>query len=254
MEFIDTHTHLFSDEYNNEKEEIVLRALGAGVSRCYLPNIDKESFTAMEALEKKFPEHIYGMAGLHPSSVNENYKEELDFIDLQLSKRTFAGIGETGLDFYWNTTFRDRQIESLHRHIEWALQYHLPIILHTREATDTTIEVIEPYVSKGLTGIFHCFSGDHSQAEKIISMGFYLGIGGVLTFKNSGLDKVIANIPIEHIVLETDSPYLAPVPFRGKRNESSYLPYIAQKLADVQQIPLVEVGAITTANARIIFK
>lgn len=254
MEFIDTHTHLFSEEYNNDKEEIVLRAIRAGVSRCYLPNIDTGSFADMESLENQFPKHLFSMAGLHPCSVNEKYREKLEFIEKQLARRPFAGIGETGLDFYWDTTFRDRQIESLQRHIGWALQYHLPIILHTREATDATIEVIEPHVPRGLTGIFHCFSGDMLQAEKIISLGFYLGIGGVLTFKNSGLDKVIENISLDHIVLETDSPYLAPVPFRGKRNESSYLPHIARRLADVQQTSLEEVAAITTANARKIFK
>lgn len=254
MEWIDTHTHLYTEEFNKDRAEVMQRAIDKGLTRFYLPAIDSNYTDAMESLEEAWPGKVFLLAGLHPCSVKEDFKQDLDKIERQLQERSFAGIGETGLDFYWDTTFKNEQIESLHKHISWALQYQKPLILHTRNSIDEAIEIVQTYKNQGLTGIFHCFSGSVEQAHKIIDTGFYLGIGGVLTFKNSGLDKVVRELDLSHLVLETDSPYLAPTPHRGKRNESSYLPLIAQKLADVKQISLEQVAGITTENAKHIFE
>src|SRR5690606_23107462 len=220
MTLIDTHTHLYVEEFRTDINEVMQRAFDEGVEKFYLPAIDGSETDALLSLEKNFPGKVFAMAGLHPCSVKENYKEELDTIEKQLSQRTFAAIGETGLDFYWDKTFRVQQYESLHRHAGWALQYNRPLVLHTRNAMQETIDVIKEYSGKGLRGIFHCFSGDLQNAKDIIDLGFLLGIGGVLTYKNSGLAEVIKEIDLKHLVLETDAPYLTPVPFRGKRNES----------------------------------
>jgi TatD DNase family protein len=253
MNLIDTHTHLYVNEFKKDIEEVIQRAKSAGVIKCYLPAIDQTEIDALLNLEKKYPEMIFAMAGLHPCSVKENYKEELAIISQQLAQREFSGIGETGLDFYWDRTFEKEQYESLHIHVEWAIQYNRPLILHTRNATQETIDVIKAYKGKNLKGIFHCFGGSLQNAKDIIDMGFYLGIGGVLTFKNSGLAEVLAEIDLQHIVLETDSPYLAPMPFRGKRNESSYLKFIVEKLAEVKGISRESVAHQTTENAKRIF-
>lgn len=253
MELIDTHTHLFVNDFINDIDSVVKRAKEAGVVKCYLPAIDRSEMENLLALEKTDPIFFHAMAGLHPCSVNENYKEEIAYLEELLTTRDFAGIGETGLDFYWDKTYAQQQIESLEIHAEWAIQYNRPIILHTRNSTTETIEVMKKYVDRGIRGIFHCFSGNLEQAKEIIEMGFYLGIGGVVTFKNSGLQEIVKEIDLEHIVLETDSPYLAPAPFRGKRNESSYLSIIAQKISEVKEIPLSEVAAQTTKNAQDIF-
>ena len=254
MTLIDTHTHLYVEEFKDDIDLVVQRALTDGVEKFYLPAIDTLENDALLALEKKFSERMFAMAGLHPCSVKENFGEELEKINHQLSQREFAGIGETGLDFYWDTSFIKQQYESLETHAEWALQYKKPLILHTRNATQETIDAVKKYKRQGLYGIFHCFSGTLQNAKDIIELGFYLGIGGVLTFKNSGLAEVIKDVDLKHIVLETDAPYLAPVPFRGKRNESSYLKYIVQKLADVKQLPMEEVARQTTENAEFIFQ
>ena len=193
------------------------------------------------------------MMGLHPCSVKENYKEELGMVFTWLQKRKFAAVGEIGLDFYWDKTFTEQQYQSFHQQVEWALQFGLPVVLHTRDAIQQAIDVIKEYAGKGLRGIFHCFSGTLQNAFDVIDTGFYLGIGGVITYKNSGLAEVIKEIDLEHIVLETDSPYLTPVPFRGKRNESSYLKYVVQKIAEVKNISVEEVAEITTQNAQNIF-
>lgn len=253
MKLIDTHTHLYSEEFKNDRDQIILHALEKGVSRFYLPAIDSTYFSAMLEVKKAFSNEIFLMAGLHPCSVKENYKEELKKAEQFLNENEIAGIGETGLDFYWDTTFKTQQIESLHQHIEWALKYHKPLILHTRNSIPEAIEIVAEYKNTPLTGIFHCFSGTAEEAQKIIGLNFFLGIGGVVTFKNSGLDKIVEQIDMRHLVLETDSPYLAPAPYRGKRNESSYLPLIAQKVAQVKNISLEKVAEITTANALKIF-
>lgn len=254
MKLIDTHTHLYVKEFSEDIDLVIERAQKEGVEKFYLPAIDSSENEALIELESRYPQHIFAMAGLHPCSVKENYQEELKQIEDQLSKRKFAGIGETGLDFYWDTTFKNEQYKSLRTQIKWAIQYKIPLILHTRNATKETIDVIKEYESTDLSGIFHCFGGTLENARDIISMNFSLGIGGVLTFKNSGLAEIIKEINLEHLVLETDAPYLSPAPFRGKRNESSYLKYIVQKLAEVKMMPVEEVAKITSDNAEHIFR
>ena len=253
MTFIDTHTHLYLEDFNTDISDVMERAFDAGVESFYLPAIDSTESEALLSLEKKYPGKIHAMAGLHPCSVKENYREELELVEKQLDQRKFAALGETGLDFYWDTSFTKQQYESLHRHAEWALQYNRPIVLHTRNATQQTIDVMKPYAARGLRGIFHCFGGSAAEAKEIVGLGFALGIGGVITFKNAGLQQALADIGLEHLVLETDAPYLSPVPYRGKRNESSYLPYIAQKLAEIKKIDVEQVASITTNNAKRIF-
>ena len=253
MKLIDTHTHLYVQEFSEDIDLVIERARKEGVEKFYLPAIDSSENEALISLESRYPAQIFAMAGLHPCSVKENYQDELKQIEDQLAKRKFAGIGETGLDFYWDTTFKKEQYKSLHAQIEWAIQYKIPLILHTRNATKETIDVIKEYASTDLSGIFHCFGGTLENARDIVSMNFSLGIGGVLTFKNSGLAEIIKEIDLDHLVLETDSPYLSPMPFRGKRNESSYLKYIVQKLAEVKMMPVEEVAKITSENAEHIF-
>ena len=253
MTIIDTHCHLYSEELLNDIEQLMERAATAGVQKFYLPAIDSETTDAMLSLEQRFPGKCFAMMGLHPCSVKENYKDELEKIKTWLDKRKFAAVGEIGLDFYWDKTFTKEQFAAFHLQIDWALQYNLPIVIHTREAMDETIAVVKEYAGKGLKGIFHCFGGSYENAMEIINAGFYLGIGGVLTYKKSGLDAVLSKISLDHMVLETDAPYLTPVPFRGKRNESSYLKYIIEKLAEVKGTTVEDVAAITSANAEKIF-
>ena len=254
MKLIDTHTHLYVEEFKADINTVVERAIAEGVEKFYLPAIDHSENASLLELEKKFPGKMYAMAGLHPCSVKENFKEEIAQIQEQLLQREFEAIGETGLDFYWDTTFKEQQYESLHIHAQWAIKYKRPLVLHTRNATQETIDVVNDYKGEGLFGIFHCFSGTLQNAKDIINKGFLLGIGGVLTFKNSGLAEVVKDLDLDYIVLETDSPYLAPVPFRGKRNESSYLKYIVQKIAEVKNVSIEEVASKTTNNAEKIFK
>ncbi|MDQ2864145.1 MAG: TatD family hydrolase [Bacteroidota bacterium] len=253
MKMIDTHTHLYVEEFNADIDDVIKRAEDEGVDKFFLPAIDSKETTAMFEIEKKFPGKCMAMAGLHPCSVKENYKDELHKVANLLAQRNFAAIGETGLDFYWDKTFTKEQYESLNTQAEWALQYNLPLVLHTRNAMQETIDVIKSYEGRGLTGIYHCFGGTLQNAKDITDQNFLLGIGGVVTYKNSGLAEVLKDIDIEYIVLETDAPYLSPVPFRGKRNESSYLKYIAQKIADIKNISIEEVAEQTTKNAEKIF-
>ncbi|MEO6288998.1 MAG: TatD family hydrolase [Ginsengibacter sp.] len=253
MKLIDTHTHLYLQDFLNDIEEVIKRAEEEGVHKFFLPAIDSSEIDAMFALEKRFSGKCFPMAGLHPCSVKENYKEQLDQVEELLNKRKFVAIGESGLDFYWDKTFTKEQYESLHKQAGWALQYNIPLVLHTRDAMEETIEVIKTYSGKGLRGIFHCFGGTMQNAKDIIAQNFLIGIGGVVTYKNSGLAEILKNVDLRHVVLETDAPYLTPVPFRGKRNESSYLIYIAQKLAKIKNITVEEVAEITTKNAEDIF-
>ncbi len=253
MKLIDTHTHLYLKEFDSDINEVIQRASEEGVEKFYLPAIDSSENEALLNLEKKFPEKILAMAGLHPCSVKENFREELEKIQQQLAQRDFAAIGETGLDFYWDTSFTIQQYESMRAHADWALQYKRPLVLHTRNAMQQAIDVVKSYKGKNLYGIFHCFSGTLQNAKDIIDAGFLLGIGGVLTYKNSGLAEVVKEIDLKYLVLETDAPYLTPVPFRGKRNESSYLKYIVQKLAEIKELPVEEVAYQTTKNAEAVF-
>ncbi len=250
----DTHAHLYAAEFAEDRDAMMARALEAGVDYFFLPNIDGGSIQGMHALSAAFPGKVFSMMGLHPCYVKEDYLIVLDEMEALLSERGYVGIGETGLDYYWDTTFKEAQQVSLKRHIDWAKQYRLPIILHTREAFADTLRLIQEGYEDRLTGIFHCFSGSLEEAGQVLELdGFYVGIGGVVTFKNSGLDKVVEQLPLERIVLETDSPYLAPAPHRGKRNESAYLKLVAAKVAEIKRMPLEEVERITTANALAVF-
>ena len=253
MILIDTHCHLYDEQLIADIDLVIKRAVAAGVQKFYLPAIDSTTTVAMLSLEEKFPGKCMAMMGLHPCHVKENFKTELEMVAEWLTKRNFAAIGEIGLDYYWDTSFVKEQQEAFRTQIEWSIQYDLPIVIHTRNSMQETINIVKEYSAKGLRGIFHCFGGSYETAKEIIKAGFYLGIGGVLTYKKAGLAEVLQHIDVEHIVLETDSPYLTPVPFRGKRNESSYLSYITAKLAEVKNISQEEVAAITTANAQKIF-
>ena len=253
MKLVDTHTHLYLKEFSADIYHVIERAEKEGVNKFYLPAIDSSETAAMFELEEKFPAKCIAMAGLHPCSVKENYKEELDKVERLLTERKFAAIGESGLDFYWDTTFTKEQYEALRIQATWARQYNMPLVLHTRNAMQETIDIIRPFSEKGLQGIFHCFGGTMQNAKDITDMGFYLGIGGVVTYKNSGLAEIIKDIDLRHIVLETDAPYLTPVPFRGKRNESSYLKYIVEKIAAIKNITAEEVANETSKNAEKIF-
>ena len=250
---IDTHCHLYVEEFNNDIDAVIVRAQQKGVQKFYLPGIDSESIDAMLSLEAKYPGVCIAMMGLHPCYVKEHYKDELNVVHQWLQKRKFAAVGEIGLDFYWDKTFTEQQYEAFDLQMQWALDFRLPIVIHTRNAMQETINRVKPFAQKGLKGIFHCFSGSYESARQIVDMDFLLGIGGVVTYKNAGLPEALEKIAVEHLVLETDAPYLTPVPFRGKRNESSYLEYIIQKLAEVKNVSVAEIEAITTANAEKLF-
>ncbi len=253
MTLIDTHCHLYLPEFDADREAMLQRATSKGISAFYLPGIDSSVIDSMLAMEAAWPEQCFPMMGLHPCSVKENFKEELSIIEDWLGKRSFVAIGEIGLDFYWDKTFIQQQYEAFKQQMELALQYNLPIVIHSRNAMKECIDTVKPYAAKGLKGIFHCFGDSLDLANEIINMGFYIGIGGVITYKKSGVAEVVKDIPLDLIVLETDAPYLAPVPFRGKRNESSYISYVAEKIAEVKEVSVDEVAAVTTANARNIF-
>ena len=254
MKLIDTHCHLYSEEFKDDIEAVIARAKAEGVNKFYLPAIDSSCLEGMLELEKQFPNECIAMVGLHPCYVKENYMDELKIVETQLAQRSFAAVGEIGLDFYWDKTFSEQQYDAFELQMQWALNKDLPIVIHTRNAMQETINIVKPFAAKGLKGIFHCFSGSYESAKQIIEMDFLLGIGGVITYKNAGLPEALVNIPVEYLVLETDAPYLTPVPFRGKRNESSYIKYIAEKLAEVKKITIEELAAITTANAERLFK
>ena len=253
MKLIDTHTHLYVEEFKEDIDEVIERATKEGVEKFYLPAIDSTEIDAMLSLEEKFSGKCIATMGLHPCSVKADYEKELAIVEAWLERRTFAAIGEIGLDFYWDKTFTEQQYAAFNTQMQWALERKLPIVIHTRNAMQETIDTVKPFAEKGLRGIFHCFGGSYENAIEIIEMGFLLGIGGVLTYKKSGLETVIEKISLEHVVLETDAPYLTPVPHRGKRNESAYIKIIAQKLAEIKKVSLEEVAAITTANAEKIF-
>ncbi|MES2330042.1 MAG: TatD family hydrolase [Bacteroidota bacterium] len=253
MTIIDTHCHLYLEEFRDDIEQVIERARKCGVDQFYLPAINSEETANMLFLEAKYPGVCIPMMGLHPCYVKENYKDELAAVEDWLSKRAFVAIGEIGLDFYWDKTFVKEQYESFNHQMQLALDRNLPIVIHTRNAMKETLETVKPFADKGLRGIFHCFSGNAVEAQQVVDMGFYLGIGGVITYKNGGLPEALANIGLEYMVLETDSPYLSPVPFRGKRNESSYLQHIITKLAEVKSTTEEGVAALTTANAQKIF-
>lgn len=249
----DTHAHIYSDEFRQDREDVLIRALEAGVEKIFMPNVDHTSIDGMLEFELKHPANCFSMMGLHPCSVKKDFEKELYLVEQWLGKRKFAAVGEMGTDLHWDKTFWEQQKEAFVIQVKWAKQYRLPLVIHCRESMAETIELLQPHADGILTGIFHCFSGNAEQAKKIIEMGFYLGIGGVVTFKNGGLDTVLPELSLENLVLETDSPYLAPVPHRGKRNEPSYIPLIAEKIMELMKVTNEELQMITTANAARIF-
>ncbi len=249
----DTHTHLYSEQFDEDRNEMMTRAKEAGVSRFFIPAIDSSYTESMFNLESEYPKDVFLMMGLHPTSVKENYKEELAHVKKWIDKRSFYAIGEIGIDLYWDKSFLAQQQEAFRTQIQWAKEKKLPIVIHCRDAFDEIFEVLETEKGDDLFGIFHCFTGTLEQAQKAISCKMKLGIGGVVTFKNGKIDQFLDQINIKHIVLETDSPYLAPTPYRGKRNESSYITQVVEKLASIYQIPLEEIAKITTQNSKDIF-
>lgn len=254
MTITDTHTHLYSTEFDQDRNEMIQRAIDSGVSRFFIPAIDSAYTQSMYDLEKAYPNNIFLMMGLHPTHVKENHLEELQHIEQELAKRNFFAIGEIGIDLYWDKTHLPQQQDAFRKQIRLAKQYKLPIVIHCREAFDEIFEILEEEKSPDLFGIFHCFTGTYEQALKAISYNMKLGIGGVVTFKNGKIDQFLSQINLKHIVLETDSPYLAPVPFRGKRNESSYLINVVNKLAEIYNLSKEEIVQITTENSKEIFR
>lgn len=251
--FVDTHTHLYSKEFDKDRDILIQKAQANGIQKFYLPNIDSESIDDMLNLESRYPNICFSMMGLHPCSVNATINDELSTVKNWLKKRPFVAIGEIGIDLYWDKTFFEEQQMAFETQINWALEYNYPIIIHCREAFDPIYQILKKFKTLP-KGIFHCFSGTLEQAQQILDLGdFKLGIGGVVTFKNSGLDKVIENIDLKHLVLETDAPYLAPIPFRGKRNEPLYLLEIAKKIAQIKGQTINEVSQITCKNAQSVF-
>ncbi|MEM6317191.1 MAG: TatD family hydrolase [Bacteroidota bacterium] len=253
MQLIDTHTHLYVPQFDKDRAATLERAEAAGIAQFYLPAIDSETHDAMLAMEAAYPERCFAMMGLHPCSVKENYEEELAIVEKWLQKRPFCAIGEIGIDLHWDTTFVEQQKDAFRRQIRWAKMLDIPIVIHSRKSTWEVIEILREEKGPKLRGIFHCFGGTVEEANAIIDCGFHLGIGGVLTFKKAGLDKTMERVDLEHVVLETDSPYLAPTPYRGKRNESAYIRVIAEKLAGIKGKSLAEISEVTSANARKLF-
>jgi TatD DNase family protein len=253
MQLTDTHTHIYYHE-GEALEQQMQRCLKNHIDRLFLPNVDVKSINRVMETVEAYPDNCFPMLGLHPCSVKEDFLESLSLIEEEVSKTKIVAIGEIGLDLYWDKTSLEIQKEAFRIQVSWAKKLRLPIVIHCRDAFDELFQLLEELKSDELYGVFHCFTGNVEQAERAISLGFYLGIGGVVTFKNSGLDKVVEQVDLKHIVLETDAPYLAPVPFRGKENESSYLVYIAQKVADLHKISLEELAKITTENSKLIFK
>jgi len=253
MVLIDTHAHIYAEEFVNDRQEMIDRVRVSGVNKVLMPGIDSTTHAEMLKLEDSYPGLCLAMMGLHPCSVKENYLDELAIVESHLEARKFVAIGEIGLDFYWDLSFKEQQFAAFHRQTALARQYGLPIVIHSRNSTDECIELVSSHQDGRLKGVFHCFSGTVSQAKQIIDLGFFLGIGGVLTFKNAGLDRVMEEIDLRAVVLETDSPYLAPVPYRGKRNEPAYTSYVAEKLALVKKLDIAEIASITTANAQELF-
>ena len=254
MIITDTHTHLYSKEFDEDRNEMIQRAVKAGVSRFFIPAIDSTFTQAMYELEKDYPENIFLMMGLHPTHVKDNYLDELQLVEIELAKRKFYAVGEIGVDLYWDKTHLQEQKSAFRKQIQWAKQYKLPIVIHCREAFEEIFEILETEKSIDLFGIFHCFSGTYEQALQAISYNMKLGIGGVVTFKNGKIDRFLGQIDLKHIVLETDSPYLAPVPYRGKRNESSYLVNVISKLAEIYDCSQEDIARITTENSKAIFR
>ncbi|MDK2979390.1 MAG: TatD DNase family protein [Bacteroidales bacterium] len=254
MQFIDTHTHLFLPEFDQDRDQVIKNAIDHNVQKMLLPNADSTTINPLMELIQKYPLNCFPMMGVHPTSVRADYEKELDIVESWLEKEKFIAIGEIGMDLYWDKTFQKQQEEVFRRQLNLAKKYNLPVVIHARESFDEIFKIIDEEVDDRLTGVFHAFTGTVEQANQIIEWGFMMGIGGIVTFKNAGLDKVVRNIDINHIVLETDAPYLAPVPKRGKRNQSAYIRHIAEKIALIKEISIEKVANITTDNAKQLFR
>jgi TatD DNase family protein len=250
---IDTHTHLFLPEFKEDRSRVVADALGKGIEKMLLPNVDDTTIEPMLTLADEYPAICLPMMGLHPTSVDQSFRRKLDLVTEMLATRKFWGIGETGIDLYWDDTFLNQQKEAFSIQMALAKEYHLPLVIHARNSFPEIFEIVDQEKDDSLKGVFHAFSGNTSQANRIMEYGFKIGIGGIVTFKNAGLDKIAGDIPLEHVVLETDAPYLAPVPKRGKRNEPAYLVYTAEKLAEIHGLSLNDVADITSRNAAALF-
>ena len=253
MIITDTHTHLYSEEFDQDRDEMIQRALHKGVSRFFIPAIDSTCTASMYELEERYPENVFLMMGLHPTYVKDNYLDELLHVENELAKRKFCAIGEIGIDLYWDKNHLKEQLIAFRTQIKLAKKYKLPIVIHCREAFDEVFQILEEEKSEDLFGIFHCFTGTYEQALKAISYNMKLGIGGVVTYKNGKIDQFLNQIDLKHIVLETDSPYLAPIPYRGKRNESSYVVAVLDKVAQIYSLTADEIASITTANSKAVF-
>lgn len=251
---IDTHAHIYLEEFKSDLDAVIGRSMAAGIEKIFMPNVDSETIDDMMKATERYPGYCIPMMGLHPGSVDERYEERLELVERWLSKGVFAAVGEIGIDLYWDRTFENQQKEAFKRQVELAKKFDLPIVVHHRNAFDEAFKIVKQLKDNKLTGIFHCFTGTKEEADKLTSLGFYLGIGGVATFKNGGLDKSLPGVNIERIVLETDSPYLAPAPYRGKRNEPAYLELVAKRLGEILNMETNQVIEVTSANARNIFK
>lgn len=254
MILTDTHTHLYADQFDQDQDAMISRALNAGISRFFVPAIDSTYTTAMHQLKAKYSDYVFLMMGLHPTHVKKNYTTELEHVKNQLEQHDFVAVGEIGIDLYWDKSTLKAQQDAFRIQIQWAKQNKLPIVIHCREAFDEIFDILEKEASDDLYGIFHCFTGTLQQAQQAISYNMKLGIGGVVTFKNGKINQFLNQIPIEHIVLETDAPYLSPVPFRGQRNESAYLTYVLDKVAEIYNLDQSIIAEITTNNSKLIFK
>ena len=253
MYLIDTHTHVYDHQFSLDRNEAMQRALGAGVKMMLLTNVDASTITPMLELYEQFPDCTRVMMGLQPEEVKEDYKQVLTLMEKELEKGIYVGVGEVGLDFYWDATFEKQQLDAFETQLDWAKQLHLPLSIHCRNAFDKMVKILEHKQDGGLRGIMHCFTGTEEEARVYLGLGFHLGLGGVTTYKNCGVKDYLPNLPLERIVLETDAPYLAPVPCRGKRNEPAFLVHTAQRIADILQMPVEELAAATTANAKSLF-
>jgi len=253
VKIIDTHTHLYLNQFKDDIDKVIQRSIDKGINKFIFPAIDSTHFDDMHDLKNKYPGSVYLMSGLHPTNVKENYKEELEFVVSSLKGHSYVAIGEIGIDLYWDKTYLKQQQDAFEFQIRLAIKHDLPIVIHCREAFDEIFEILDKENCSKLRGVFHCFTGTLEQANRAIRLGFKLGIGGVVTFKNGGIDKFLNQIDLKHIVLETDSPYLAPVPFRGKRNESSYITYVIDKLSEIYGLPIKEIASVTTKNAEKVF-
>jgi TatD DNase family protein len=251
--FVDTHSHIYSVEFSTDRNEVIDRAVKAGINKIILPNIDSSTIKPMLDLADSNPKLFIPLIGLHPTSVKEDFRKELEIIEYWFNKRKFSGIGEIGIDLYWDKTFINEQIETFRIQIGWAKKWRIPVVIHVRDSFQEVFEVLKQEKEESLTGVFHSFTGNTEQAAQVIDLGFKIGVGGIVTFKNSGLDTVVKQIDLKHILLETDSPWLAPVPHRGRRNESAFITTVASKIALLHETSIEEVARITTQNAKQLF-